>query len=128
MDVANKHIVVIGAARSGIAAALLLKKKGAHIFVSDFGVIKEDWKQKLVQAKIGFEENGHSEKAKDADFVVLSPGVPTESPIIQYYLNEGKKVYSEIEAASWFTDNRIVATTGSNGKTTVTNWLDHVWE
>lgn len=128
MDVANKHIVVIGAARSGIAAAILLKNKGADVFVSDFGTIKDNWKQKLVNARIDFEENGHSDKAKQADFVVLSPGVPTESPIVQFYLNEGKKVYSEIEAASWFTDQRIIATTGSNGKTTVTNWLDHVWK
>jgi len=128
MQVKGIHIVVIGAARSGIAAALLLKKKGANVFVSDFGRIKDDWKQKLMAAEIEFEENGYSEKAKKADFVVLSPGVPTESPIIQYYLNKGKKVYSEIEAASWFTNQTIVATTGSNGKTTVTNWLDHVWK
>tara|TARA_R110002124_G_scaffold287346_1_gene473457 strand:- start:18 stop:1373 length:1356 start_codon:yes stop_codon:yes gene_type:complete len=127
MKVKGTHIVIIGAARSGIAAALLLNKKGADVFVSDYGTIKEDWKQKLVTAQIEFEENGHSEKAKKADFVVLSPGVPTESPIIQYYLNEGKEVYSEIEVASWFTDQRIIATTGSNGKTTVTNWLNHVW-
>ena len=127
MDVANKHIVIIGAARSGIAAALLLNKKGADVFVSDFGTIKENWKQKLTEAQISFEENGHTEKAKQADFVVVSPGVPTESPIIQFYLNQGKKVFSEIEAASWFTDQRIIATTGSNGKTTVTNWLDHAW-
>mgnify|MGYP000288875069 FL=1 len=128
MDVNNKHIVVIGAARSGIAAALLLKKKGADVFVSDYGTIKEEWKQNLEDAQVKFEENGHTEKAKQADFAVVSPGVPTESPIIQFYLNQGKKVYSEIEAASWFTDLRIIATTGSNGKTTVTNWLDHVWK
>lgn len=127
MEVSNKHIVVIGAARSGIAAALLLKKKGADVFVSDFSTIKGEWKQRLSEAGINFEENGHSEKAKSGDFIVLSPGVPTESPIVQHYLNEGKEVYSEIEAASWFTNQRIVATTGSNGKTTVTNWLDHVW-
>lgn len=75
MDVANKHIVVIGAARSGIAAAILLKKKGADVFVSDYGIVKDDWKQDLVNAQIDFEENGHTDKAKQADFVVLSPGV-----------------------------------------------------
>jgi UDP-N-acetylmuramoylalanine--D-glutamate ligase len=128
MQVQGKHIVIIGAAKSGIAAALLLKRKGADIFVSDFGAIKEDWKQKLIASNIEFEENGHTDKAKGADFVVLSPGVPTESSIIQFYLGEGKNVYSEIEAASWFTDQKIIATTGSNGKTTVTNWLDHVWK
>lgn len=91
MDVNNKHIVVIGAARSGIAAALLLKKKGADVFVSDYGTIKEEWKQNLEDAQVKFEENGHTEKAKQADFAVVSPGVPTESPIIQFYLNQGKK-------------------------------------
>lgn len=127
-EVRNKHIVVIGAARSGIAAALLLAKKGADVFVSDNGKISDDAIQKLNTACIPFEENGHTEKAKSADFVVLSPGVPTEAPIIQYYLNEGKHVFSEIEAASWFTDQKIIAVTGSNGKTTVANWLHHVWE
>jgi len=126
-DVQGQHIVVIGAARSGVAAALLLSKKGADVFVSDYGAIADAAKQKLDQASISFEENGHTERAKSADFVVVSPGVPTESPIIQYYLNEGKSVYSEIEAASWFTDQKIIAVTGSNGKTTVANWLDHVW-
>lgn len=127
-DVQGKHIVVIGAARSGIAAAFLLHKKGADIFVSDHGSISGDAKRKLENAGISYEENGHTKKARAADFVVLSPGVPTEAPIIQYYLNEGKRVFSEIEAASWFTHQKIVAVTGSNGKTTVANWLDHLWK
>ncbi len=128
MSVQGKHIVVIGAAKSGIAAALLLKRKGAEVFVSDFGVIKNDWKQQLINAQISFEESGHSEKAQSGEFAVVSPGVPTEAPIVQYYLNSGKKVFSEIEAASWFTNQKIIATTGSNGKTTVTNWIDHMWK
>lgn len=128
MDVQGKHIVVIGAARSGIAVALLLKEKGASVFVSDYNTIKDNWKKELTNSQISFEENGHTEKAKEGNFVVLSPGVPTESPIIQHYLEIGKKVFAEIEVASWFTKNPIIATTGSNGKTTVTNWLAHVWE
>lgn len=127
-EVKDKHIVVIGAARSGIAAALLLHNKGADVFVSDYGQISNEAKQKLDKAGIAYEENGHTEKAKTADFVVVSPGVPTEAPIIQFYLNQGKKVFSEIEAASWFTEQKIIAVTGSNGKTTVANWLDHVWK
>ncbi|MDR9417832.1 UDP-N-acetylmuramoyl-L-alanine--D-glutamate ligase [Gracilimonas sp.] len=126
--VENKHIVVIGAAKSGIAAALLLAKKGADVFVSDYGQISGDAKKKLNKAGIPYEENGHTYKAKSGDFVVVSPGVATEAPIIQHYLNAGKEVLSEIEAASWFTDQKIIAVTGSNGKTTVANWLDHVWE
>ena len=58
---------------------------------------------------------------------MLSPGVPTRAPLVQEYLNSGKKVYSEIEAASWFNDRPVVAVTGSNGKTTVTSWLAHTW-
>ncbi|MDR9415678.1 MAG: UDP-N-acetylmuramoyl-L-alanine--D-glutamate ligase [Gracilimonas sp.] len=126
-DIKDKHIVVIGAAKSGIAAALLLSRKGADVFVSDHGKISDLAKQKLEKGGILFEENGHTEKAKSGDFVVVTPGVPTEVPIIQYYLNSGRNVYSEIEAASWFTDQKIVAVTGSNGKTTVANWLQHVW-
>lgn len=126
-DVKNKHIIVIGAAKSGIAVALLLKRKAADVFVSDYGLINKEFKSKLQSAEIPFEENGHTQKAKQADFAVVSPGVPTESPIVQHYLNNDKDVYSEIEVASWFTDARIVAVTGSNGKTTVANWLDHLW-
>lgn len=59
---------------------------------------------------------------------MLSPGVPTLAPIVQHHLNSQTPVYSEIEVASWFTDQKIVATTGSNGKTTVTSWLAHMWE
>ncbi len=128
MKVAGKHIVVIGAARSGIAVALLLKKHGADVFVSDFGAIKDDWKSKLESKGIPFEENGHSVKAEAGEFAVVSPGVPTESPIIQHYFKDSKAVYSEIEVASWFTDKKLITTTGSNGKTTVTNWIAHCWE
>lgn len=126
-DVKGTHIVVIGAAKSGIAVALLLKRKGADVFVSDFGSIRHEFRSKLDKADIPYEENGHTAKAERAEFAVVSPGVPTESPIIQYYLNLGKDVFSEIEVASWFTGSKIVAVTGSNGKTTVANWLDHLW-
>ncbi|SMO77725.1 UDP-N-acetylmuramoyl-L-alanine--D-glutamate ligase [Gracilimonas mengyeensis] len=126
-EVQEKHIVVIGAARSGVAAALLLQKKGADVFVSDYNAIGDEAKQKMEAAGIPFEENGHTEKARKGDFAVVSPGVPTEAPIVQYYLNESKRVYSEIEVASWFTSQDIIAVTGSNGKTTVANWLHHVW-
>tara|TARA_R110002096_G_scaffold97694_17_gene217790 strand:- start:8001 stop:9356 length:1356 start_codon:yes stop_codon:yes gene_type:complete len=128
MTVRDKHIVVIGAARSGVAAAILLQQEGANIFVSDFGKIGEHQKLRLTVANIEFEENGHTQRAFDADFAVVSPGVPTEAPIIQHYLNKQKKVFSEIEVASWFTSNDIIAITGSNGKTTVTSWIADVWK
>ena len=66
--------------------------------------------------------------AEEGEFAVVSPGVPTEAPLVQFYLNSGLQVFSEIEAASWFTDEDIIAITGSNGKTTVTTWLAHIWE
>lgn len=127
-EVAGKHIAVIGAARSGVAAALLLKQKGAEVFVSDFGRISETAQQSLQANSINFEQGGHTERAQNADFVVLSPGVPTQAPIVQHHLNNSTPVYSEIEVASWFTNQKIVAITGSNGKTTVSSWLAHMWE
>lgn len=127
-EVQNKHIVVVGAARSGLAVASLLKRKGARVFVTDHGAINESIKAKLAELEIPFEENGHTDKARSANFLALSPGVPTEAPLVQEYLNADKEVFSEIEIASWFNESPIVAVTGSNGKTTVTNWLDHTWK
>ncbi|PAU94500.1 UDP-N-acetylmuramoyl-L-alanine--D-glutamate ligase [Aliifodinibius salipaludis] len=127
-EVANKHIVVVGAARSGLAVASLLKRKGADVFVTDHGAIAHSVKKKLTTLDIDFEENGHTTKAEGGAFLAISPGVPTEAPLVQKYLNSGKEVYSEIEIASWFNKSPIVAVTGSNGKTTVTNWLDHTWK
>lgn len=126
--VAKKHIVVVGAARSGLAVASLLKRKGAEVFVTDHGSIDDSVKKKLSTLDINFEENGHTKKAEEAAFLAISPGVPTEAPLVQKYINSGKEVFSEIEIASWFNKSPIVAVTGSNGKTTVTNWLDHTWE
>ena len=128
MNVLDKHIVVIGAARSGLSAAQLLKRHGAQVFVSDFGAIADHIKPQLEADLIPYEEQGHTERAFSADFAVVSPGVPTEAPIVQHYLSENKGVYSEIEAASWFTDLPMIAITGSNGKTTVTSWIAHTWK
>lgn len=126
--VTNKHIVVIGAARSGIAVAALLKQKGARVFVTDHQAIGDVTKDRLNRLGIPFEEKGHTADARGADFIVISPGVPTEVPLVQEYLEKGKEVFSEIEAASWFNESPIVAVTGSNGKTTVTSWLAHTWQ
>lgn len=126
--VQGKQIAVIGAARSGVAVAVLLKQKGADVFVSDFSKISDQAISRLVAAGVPFEENGHTNRAHSAEFAVLSPGVPTTAPIVQQYLNAGKSVFSEIEVASWFTNNPILAITGSNGKTTVTSWLAHIWQ
>lgn len=127
-NVKNRHILVIGAARSGVAAAKLLQRKGSKVFVTDNSIIDIRFKNQLQQAGIPFEENGHTQKADHFDFAVLSPGVPTKTPLVRQFLSSHKAVYSEIEAASWFNRGPIVAVTGSNGKTTVTHWLDHTWK
>ncbi len=124
----DRHITVIGAARSGVAAAGLLQAKGADVFVTDNSAIKDFFKQQLQERNIPYEEGGHTEKAQQGAFAVLSPGVPTGARPVQQYLKAGKEVFSEVEIASWFNEGPIVAVTGSNGKTTVTRWLDHTWQ
>lgn len=128
MDIRNKKIVIVGGARSGIAAALLLQKQGAEVFVTDGGQIAGHQQDVLREADIRFEEGGHSSRAQKADLVVISPGVPDEAPLVRYFMGRNIPVYSEIEAAGWFNKSRTVGITGSNGKTTVTNWLGHVWD
>jgi UDP-N-acetylmuramoylalanine--D-glutamate ligase len=128
MIVKDRNIVVIGGARSGLAAARLLSSKGAKVLLSDSGSLPEAVKISLNDVGISWEENGHSDRARQAEFAVTSPGVPDKAPIIRHYLDSGRGVYSELEAASWFTQSPIAAITGSNGKTTVTSWLDHLWQ
>tara|TARA_R100001143_G_scaffold53522_1_gene49021 strand:- start:25924 stop:27285 length:1362 start_codon:yes stop_codon:yes gene_type:complete len=127
-DLKGRHIVVAGAARSGVAAAILLKKKGAFPFVTDSGKINPSSHERLTESGIEFEENQHSAKAFEGDFLVVSPGVPTSTSIVQHYLTTNRAVFSEIELASWFNESPTVAVTGSNGKTTVANWLAHTWK
>jgi UDP-N-acetylmuramoylalanine--D-glutamate ligase len=127
-QVENRHIVVAGAARSGVAVALLLKRKGASVFVSDIGSIADGHRARLEQAGIAFEERGHTDRAMEGDLLVLSPGVPSDAPIVRAWKNAGKQVVAEIEVASWYCKSRIIAVTGSNGKTTVVTWLADVWK
>jgi UDP-N-acetylmuramoylalanine--D-glutamate ligase len=128
MDVRSKHIAIIGAARSGFAAARLLNGRGADVFVSDSNKIQPDVKSNLDFEGISYEEDTHSTRAKNVDLAIVSPGVPDHAPLMKYYANNNIPVYSEIEAASWFNKSPIIAVTGSNGKTTVTSWLAHTWE
>ena len=127
-DIRNKHIVVAGAARSGVAVAILLKKHGGDLFVTDFGIIPPEMLERLKAESIPYEQNEHSEKALQGEFLVLSPGVPSQSPIVKKYRDSGRDVYSEIEVANWFNKSPLIAVTGSNGKTTVANWLAHAWK
>lgn len=128
IPVENKHITVIGAAKSGLAAAALLRRKGAIVFVSDSGKLSVDDRLFLDTLSIKWEDGGHSDKARECDFAVISPGVPTKVSLVQELLVNQKSVFSEIEVASWFCKSPIVAITGSNGKTTVTSWIAHTFE
>jgi len=124
-NVKDKKITVLGAARSGVAAAQLLKDLGAIPFVSDTAVeeSKSDVATTLRKSGIAFEFGQHSPAVFDAEFVVLSPGIPVRSAIVQQILGKEIPVYSEIEVASWFFKGSLIAVTGSNGKTTTTTLI-----
>lgn len=122
-----KNIVVLGAGESGVGAALLAKAKGYAVFVSDGGKIKDKYKTELSRNEIDFEEGQHSRsKIDSADLIIKSPGIPNASDFIQELKAFGKTVIGEIEFAYHFTGAKIIAITGSNGKTTTTNWVYHV--
>ena len=114
-----KRLVVLGGGESGVGTALLGKKMGYDVFVSDFGNIKSLYKEVLENNEMKWEDGGHDEKTiMDADVVMKSPGIPDTAPIVVKLLKKGVKVISEIEFASWFCKALIIGITGSNGKTT----------
>ena len=127
-DVKGKKVTILGAARSGIAAAKLLHKMQAKVFVSDMAERsqKMDEIEALHQENIDFEFGRHSNKVFKAEFVVLSPGIPCRAPVVQELLSRKIPVYSELEVASWFCDSPIIAITGSNGKTTTTTLVGEI--
>ena len=130
MLVKDKNITVLGAGRSGISAAILLAKHDAKVFVSDSG--EEHKSSDLLsifdEHGISYEFGKHSRKILNSDLVVISPGIPTSSPVVQLLNERDIPVYSEIEAASWFTESPIIAVTGSNGKTTTTSLIADMLE
>ena len=120
-------IVVLGGGESGFGAAYLAKKKGLDVFLSDKGVIKEDYKKLLEDAGIEYEENNHDEeRILAADWIIKSPGIPKKADIIFKINQKGIRLSSEIEFASEFTEAKIIAITGSNGKTTTTSLIYHI--
>ena len=115
------RLVILGAGESGVGTAILGKKKGYEVFVSDFNKIKETYKQVLLHHEIEWEENTHTEaKILSADVVMKSPGIPDKVAIVKKLKESGIKVISEIEFASKYTQATLVGITGSNGKTTTT--------
>lgn len=115
----RQSIAILGGGESGVGTAILAKKKGFDVFVSDSGKIKDKYKQVLINNEIKWEEEGHSEaEILAADLVMKSPGIPDSASIIETLRANNIKVISEIEFASKFTQATIVGITGSNGKTT----------
>ena len=124
-----KKIVVLGAAESGAGAAVLAKKEGVRVFVSDMGSIKDKYKKLLDDHQIEWEEGHHTEeKILDADEVIKSPGIPDEAPMIQKIIAKGIHIISEIEFAGRYTDAKMICITGSNGKTTTTSLIYHIFK
>ncbi|SNC66846.1 UDP-N-acetylmuramoylalanine--D-glutamate ligase [Hymenobacter gelipurpurascens] len=121
------HIVVLGAAESGVGAALLAQAKGHTVFVSDRGPIQPTYKEKLAQAGIRFEENQHTvEEVLLADEVVKSPGIPEKAEVIRALRERKIPVISEIELAGRYTQAKCICITGTNGKTTTTLLTYHL--
>jgi len=121
------NIVILGAAESGVGAALLAQAKGHAVFVSDRGAIQADYKEKLLQAGIDFEENQHTlDHILQADEVIKSPGIPEKAPVIKALREKNISIISEIEFASRYTQARFIAITGTNGKTTTTLLTYHL--
>ena len=124
----KKRVVILGAGESGVGAALLAQQKGYEVFVSDASLISPGFKNELVLNGIDFEEGNHTEeKIFSAALVVKSPGIPEKSKIVQELRQREIELISEIEFAYMFKgDSRIIAVTGSNGKTTTTAMVYHI--
>lgn len=120
-------LVVLGAAESGVGAAILAQKQGYEVFVSDMGNIKPRYKQMLNEHHIAWEEGHHTEtEVLMADEVVKSPGIPETAPMVAKLVAKGTPILSEIEFAGRYTHARMVCITGSNGKTTTTSLIYHI--
>ncbi|OYU80458.1 MAG: UDP-N-acetylmuramoyl-L-alanine--D-glutamate ligase [Flavobacterium sp. BFFFF1] len=122
-----KRLVILGGGESGVGTAILGKKKGFDVFVSDFGKIKENYKEVLTINEIAWEDEKHTETlVLSADVVMKSPGIPEKAPIVKKLVEKGIPVISEIEFAFGYTDAITIGITGSNGKTTTTMLTYHL--
>jgi UDP-N-acetylmuramoylalanine--D-glutamate ligase len=120
-------IAILGAGESGVGAALLAKAKGFEVFVSDASPISEKYKAILQKNRINFEENGHTEnEIFEADEVIKSPGIPNKASLVMKLTSIKKSIISEIEFAARYTKAKLIAITGSNGKTTTTLLTYHL--
>ena len=124
-----KRIVILGAGESGAGAAVLAKKKGFDVFVSDMSAIGAHYKEMLDARGILWEEGGHTESLiLNADEIIKSPGIPDTAPMVVKAKLKGIPVISEIEFAGRYTRSKMVCITGSNGKTTTTSLIYHIFK
>jgi len=128
MNIEKKKITILGAERSGKAAALLIKRLGGIPFVSDMADEKKISKtlSELDAVGIAYETGEHSSKVFECDFIVISPGVPTNSKVVRAAVEKNIPILSELEFSSRFCKGKIIAITGTNGKTTTTSLMHHV--
>jgi UDP-N-acetylmuramoylalanine--D-glutamate ligase len=124
----KKRMVILGAGESGVGAALLAKQQGFEVFVTDEGIIKDPFKEELIANEIEFEEGKvDAEKILNASLIIKSPGIPETNEMMIKVRKSGIETISEIELAFRYKGNsRIVAVTGSNGKTTTTSMIYHI--
>ncbi len=125
----SKRIVILGAGESGVGAAVLAKKEGFDVFVSDHAFILLESKKTLNERGIRWEEGKHTdEMILTADEVVKSPGIPDHSPVIRKIIEKNIPVISEIELAGRYTRSKMIGITGSNGKTTTATLTYHIFK
>ena len=123
----KNKIVILGGGESGIGTAILGKKEGFEVFVSDYGKIKKKYKQVLLHYEINWEEEAHSEtEILSAGIVMKSPGIPENTPVVLKLKKKGVRIVSEIEFAATYTSATLIGITGSNGKTTVATMIHKI--
>lgn len=127
MSTEKRHITILGAGESGVGAAILAKKEGWEVFVSDFGAVKPSFAKDLNDLEVKWEQGQHSmDEVLKADLVIKSPGIPDTVPVIKAIKEKGIKVVSEIEFAGYYSDAKTICITGSNGKTTTAMMTYHI--
>ena len=122
-------MVILGAGESGAGAPVMAKKEGFDVFVSDMAAIKDKYKQLLDSHGIEWEERHHTEeKILNADEIIKSPGIPCDAPMVKKAVEKGIGIISEIEFAGRYTHSKMICITGSNGKTTTTSLIYHIFK
>lgn len=127
MSTEKRHITILGAGESGVGAAILAKKMGWTVFVSDFGTVKPSFAEELNELGVKWEQGQHSmDEILKAELVIKSPGIPNTVPVIKAIKEKGIKVVSEIEFAGYYSKAKTICITGSNGKTTTAMLTHHI--